>query len=888
MLSKIFFFNCLSFILLVSHSQIVFEQEKTYSQIFSYELSKDSVSQLIISQIAKAQTKSINTTNVHIAYRLYKQIKQLDSLKYQIFVELQKPIIYGDIYYRDINIQNVLIPDRISFNCLTSCNNEDIIHIANTEIPLTGNMGYYQIIKKNIVFAKICSNISINCDQPILSWSENVLKQFIQTAELINEYFSIDKVLNDLEAQLKNIDLAKIDKYPFYNVIIDEINKHIEHLNSKQFNERLQLWNSDPIDYMSRLKNLQDQIISIKSFLKKQLEHFDKVLFEKAMSCKNNNIQDSVSFYLNKSISFNPVFSPSLTEQAIILANNDQIDSALTILQYVLQFTYIPIYYQQQFRDYVPFWISITNEKISQLISQQDYNHAEKILQRILEICKNELFSSYFAHFEQYMARVKYGLYASILEIVKSALNFQRVQLAYEYTQRAINYQKQNYQYIISSIEARKFYKDIVTQTIKLIDQHRSKKKYEQSLQLIEWLQNICDTMQPFCNENLLDSLLVLNATDFFTKRLDEIAENIENKEFSIAKTRLVLLEEYLKQYPFLSKNQQYLNLEKRINEYFFQQELSLALQNIQHGFWLHAWNALLQAKKTQQNYNIPGKQVDSLVQSIAQNVIFEFFKQLAKDSILVDSEILYSRIIKFEQEIATFKLTLNDNDITQLLQFKYYTKDRICKKITPYYERFFKEIDAIIYKHEFDVAYQNLLAKRAKFENFDFCHIIKQKFNDYEFRLNEALNYVHQKNLLKGFILSSDWANALSQLEIINNIAASQPFLSVWKIKQLSEIELIKQIQNIDFALFAFEVLLERKKYDECFQIIDFLRRKEYSAKLTKKHQEQLGTKMAVRDKLKNPNANYKINILYYTEGDEYFSYFSKTYRKTWKKHKI
>jgi len=95
-----------------------------------------------------------------------------------------------------------------------------------------------------------------------------------------------------------------------------------------------------------------------------------------------------------------------------------------------------------------------------------------------------------------------------------------------------------------------------------------------------------------------------------------------------------------------------------------------------------------------------------------------------------------------------------------------------------------------------------------------------------------------------------------------------------------------IWNFKNPELLKVAFDYFYQNKNYDLAFMVLDYLRQIEVPATSLKTQQKNIGEKLAVRDKINNYDANYKVNILKYSEGDSFYLYFSKSYKKTWKKH--
>jgi hypothetical protein len=128
-------------------------------------------------------------------------------------------------------------------------------------------------------------------------------------------------------------------------------------------------------------------------------------------------------------------------------------------------------------------------------------------------------------------------------------------------------------------------------------------------------------------------------------------------------------------------------------------------------------------------------------------------------------------------------------------------------------------------------------------------------------------------------------WREAILKYSVIDELSSNQ-YLFMWGVERNPLPQYISEQKNTKLILEGFEYFYEIKQYDNAFLMLDRLRLSSFPVIQTLEMQKRLGNKLAIRDKIQNPKSNFKINILKYTEGEEYFLYFSTSYRKTWRKY--
>lgn len=86
-------------------------------------------------------------------------------------------------------------------------------------------------------------------------------------------------------------------------------------------------------------------------------------------------------------------------------------------------------------------------------------------------------------------------------------------------------------------------------------------------------------------------------------------------------------------------------------------------------------------------------------------------------------------------------------------------------------------------------------------------------------------------------------------------------------------------------FILATVSYFTTQTELDKALKLLKVLNTRNFSAKLTKPEQTNLGIQLAIRDKKQNPVQNPKVIVLQYTDGNKWFKILQNAYMKQWKK---
>ena len=101
---------------------------------------------------------------------------------------------------------------------------------------------------------------------------------------------------------------------------------------------------------------------------------------------------------------------------------------------------------------------------------------------------------------------------------------------------------------------------------------------------------------------------------------------------------------------------------------------------------------------------------------------------------------------------------------------------------------------------------------------------------------------------------------------------------------------EVLLQVEDVDFALNALEVMIKYKEYMVALEALGAIKDMEYKASQTKNIQDRLAKLMSFDMSKQGYNYDDAVETIYYYSSDKWYKYFTKAfkkYMKTWIKEK-
>jgi len=889
---KILIFSILLHLTHLLHAQFtVFEQNKSHSTQISFTsqaLGNDIVKNFIVAEIARSIPKNTEITSIVLDFKSMIQMKKLDSLNYTLFCELKDMKFSGDVFYRKINISHILVPDYVDFQVVVSDkkSSERVVFSKKMQnVPFLDNMGYFQIF--NDAFKDTISNADYiaSIENISLVWSDGAKERFLMGVALIHDYYLTDTKIDEMSAIVASIDVNHIERVAFNSIVLRDVERDYNVLVQRNFPNELNLWLADPLNYVKRMEDLSRLISGVRQNINIKLERLDRLYYEKGIEKLKAEKFDSARHFHNKAVEYNPLFVPSLTELAYLDYKKGVFDSAAVRIIYVFERAIVSPEDRTRFNEVLRLVVSAIEETVERRILSQDFVEAEELLSLAIQICASAQGVDCSKTMDKLMAKVKYGLYKSLIVVIEKAIENKRFEIASLYIENAKAYQRNNASYIISSVEADKYYEILFQACLKDIEQINQRGQFVRALERLEWLESFCNAQSNLKCE-LIQTQKTLTLRGLYNDRLRKIETDISDKNFVAAETRMKLLNDFVITYDEIDFDVRYRKAENEIQTFFYQKEISEGISNLEYGFFEPAWNKFVAAYDIQDKYGLDkyGK-IDSLSRIAAVTVLPKKYNQIISSGQDYSVSFLRNQQLIYSEFIQRIQLTVSDSLFSLQLKLNEMIHNRICDSLNNEVLLMIFKSDSLASMQKFKVADAMLqLAIVVCQENLS-CRLPIEDVLELKMKVKTGVEWESERERLQALVENNNWSEAIELFYYLDKLSESQ-VLFMWGVKRQKLREFIAEQKKKDFLFAGFEYFFDKKLYDDAFEMLEQLRKIGCAAIETVDQQIRLGQKLAVRDKINNPDANFKINILKYTEGEDFFSYFSKSYRKKWRKN--
>ena len=892
----IFFFGCNK--LLNAQETTLFSNDFSYTQTFAHNPSpsaRDYYSNFIIQEIAKSIQKRPDYTQFKVSYILMQKLIKIDSNNYKVILEIKNFAANGDIMYRGINVAKMLIPNEFDYhikifrksngNLLSE--GTEIAHRVYRNIPLNGNLGYYSILELPFSDTINDAQYSISITDQKMYFNEDGKNRFIRYMAYINDYFQSDIIIGNALAKVQEIDTDNIDFLPFYNIELKEVEQTILGIESAQYPQNLALHESDPIQFLQKMGSLTQQTSQKRHLLNQQLSVLDMLFYQKGNDFMQlGKLKDAEKYY-NKSLKINQFYAPAQYQLARMQFNNGMLDTSAQMTNMaLLKMNPDPSTQQLLIQLGKNIYTELLNigEKQS---TEQNFNESIQTFERAKWFCTTTPGMTCTDRVNKGLAQARYGIYHSYLKVAEKAIENQRLDIAGNYINQSIIYQKKYSSEIIAPTESMNLMGELSNAYVEKGHKMNKEKKYDIALYQFSKADSLLKTYSTLTPISSLNSGIRFSRNGIYHQLVDRAKIKLENGKLNDAENAcneaLNYQQKYKKDIPDKSTA---MSVMSKIKKERYDIAIGTGQKKLSASENKDALQNFITARNLEKEYSF--KKNDSLnilIQIAAKPVVMQKIKDgqvKAWGNKLSEARDLYQEA---SGDLKIYGLEKDQDLQTELNKLKDKIFSQECTNAENEYNAKLNQASKQISHGDYSSAATSYQQAINVTNASILCNIDNSFARIEKKRIKPAMEY---QSIMKNV---SELSARLNYTECINKLNLSSVFytsnrIDTFGLTHPSTLNFIQNSTDVNFIFFGVEYYMNNKDYDASLILLKELMKINYPVKYTKNIQYQLGSKMAIRDKIANPSANYKINIVKYTEGEKYLKYFTKKYKKTWKKN--
>jgi hypothetical protein len=213
------------------------------------------VSDEMIREIAEDAVMHPRKIHFDIAARMQIRIFSADGMNPMVEISFGQPQLKGNIHFRKFSLSDLLMPDRADFTIRIekrdSVSSFLMFDVTNLKCSWNDSVILRRMIPS---FSPVTDTVLI--ENLRVFYDKETLPPFRERVQLINDYYAANAVIDSLQVKYQEMDLGKLDNYPFYFITLEEMNKVLAILGERNFQQRLMLDSFDPLGFRVKYENL--------------------------------------------------------------------------------------------------------------------------------------------------------------------------------------------------------------------------------------------------------------------------------------------------------------------------------------------------------------------------------------------------------------------------------------------------------------------------------------------------------------------------------------------------------------------------------------------------------------------------------------------------------
>ncbi|MCD4794361.1 MAG: hypothetical protein K8R54_14085 [Bacteroidales bacterium] len=867
-------------------SQIIFDKEDTQSFLMRYRQGESDIKKMIFTKIAKAYNKPVSNVSLTFSYKQRRQILRRGN-KLEFIVKLRDITISGDKMYREFDVGETLIPGKTSFTLKWLRGNTVVNEFMFNDVSVSGNN--VTIVNMTVNDSVQANNNKIRLTDKVFDYTQQNKQQFDRKVNLIDKYYNENLIARNKLRYLNNINsdrdyLIHLENLNDIYILRDTANNVTAYVNSvrqKSFFKSLPLNANDPKGLKNKLSNINNKAKALRDVCTDILENLDQIYYERGIEMLARHNPSKADYYFNKSLEVNPMFAPSHFQLARLYYNSGYIDKAVNKIFEIRGMN--PD--QETKMQTVELARGIYNDFLldaGELNNTGRYDEAISILQRARDICRDFPEVICRSNMDVEMSRAVNGKYKIILNDIDINLSNKNLQEAERIIKAAIDFAENSRAFIPDNSQVAERISDLYFIYVERGDQLTLKRSFDKAVLEYNQASRICKNYREINCTDELNKGYFNARTGIYTLYINDAEQIFRSGKNYEAERKIEKAIAYRKKYNLkqdLSEDRLFLDIKQSIYAGFIEDGNSYNTS----GNYKEALSKYDNAKQIEKSYSIRAninlrKYIEESANSLVLNITDE-----GKNKVKVNNLKIAKQLYNDAKALVT-KYSLEDNIVNNAVSdLKGQIFKRECINAQNDYNNYYQEALDLIADRKYISADNKLNDALSYAVSYFQCEIDTKQAKNKKDYISSAVNYSKKVSAVNNNIKRKNYKSALEEYMSAETYHKAQA-IRKFGISHTPLYDFISA-NNTDFIIYSAGFYNHNKEFEKAINLLKEVSRRQAKSKYSKDVQVALGTDLATYDFNQNPNGNYKSNIAKYAGGDKFLKYFSKAYKKQWKR---
>jgi len=840
------------------------------------------INNYFIKEIARNNFTNLSSTRFTYHYSVHTSIQKVSDYTFKVNAEIAGELCTGDVYYKGFDISDILIPERIDFNVKVINNNNYLIVREFSKLSRND----WNKFSAAFLFEMYDEDAEIFLElDDVNFYSANKDKEvFKQRLSYIDEYYSSLAFFEYGNTELNNLSLTPSSIVSNY-IKIKELERIYNSISNADFITKLDF--NQKRDSEFKLKKEEFRLNLARTYNNLEILITSSEFIELDLSYKAAARQyvNEISNYFEISQEVTHAHAPFFYNYGNVHYNQSLFNEYFSGLNKILLKT-------AYCNEIVSVTLRLESEifyafldKASSFIENEQYFIAIGLLTNAKNIHQFYSASALPLDLHFYISKANYGIYDSYLHLIDRAIEIGNYNLAESYIQKAAKFQKENSTSIISSDYTTKISEKLVRLYINKGEILNESGEFEEAMYCFNQAHNICRDIGRYNHDYEIKHGLIAASNGTYSNLVAMAFVKFENDEVNSANGLINRAAELRATYPSrIDYSNQVDELRTKVDEFFYQDYvisgkdyLSAGNYNMAHDLFLKAFE-LEEISDFEVYDSLPYFFVQAATPYLIDQCELGEVKVLKNE--LDEAREIYDRCFYLQLEYGVDYNPELQASLTLLNNSIFY---RHCNLANEDFDKIIDHFNNTIETGDFINAMKILDETNIVMSQNYYCDFDKGLVVELKNKYSPAAEYQELAIVAKEALDADDHEKFIethkkleelsSNYEVIRKMIEPMPLHYLFSVK--------KNLALIETAVKDYQ---SKDEFATALKLLKVLYANNYSDRDTKVIQQNLATRMAYVDRqMSSPNTDPKVIVENYTDGNEWYKYFTKTYIKNW-----
>ncbi len=838
----------------------------------------------ILIQLASACDESPYRLTIGISFTEEMTIHRHPMKSPEVIIRLLEILPFQTILYRGFNIDDVLIPNRMTCNLnLIDLPDRTVLRQYSLKNLDTRQLEIGHVSSKIPVVEE--GKMTVTLSDYHFHYDEEALLRFQERVQLVNDYYAASALITSLLQATDSWDPKSVEDLPEKYIQLMEINKMVRLLEGRNFPEKLNLTTYDPEGFTEKFTQLDKFSRSASMTVEQQLSDPSIQELEHDLEVLSEKYIDHLSGYIRRSMLMNgirgSIYQDYIDSWFLLPGFRDDPDVFLRLIGKM---------YPEEHIDTVVRRVSLVVwdrylKETGDLIRAKQFAEALQLLGNARAFKNHNPVLSGVDDIHDLQSIAVKGIYGSYLGIAESCIDLEKFQMADRYITKADDYQKNYSGMILSDTLFQRLFRKLFNRRLAECDLILAANQYQDALDCYSSFElSYPSGMIAYVNDHLeLGNHQALKGLFFEQDAL--VAKWMRDHDEDSA---LACYDRACRVQGLITTDLEVFQALDRLNN----RMLPIRYEKLaDRGTWLYLTYKHEAAFRTFDQL----KEIGKAIVVEPDTAIDRMYRESYKHHMLNEISMATGKIWKdeldqardyvqeVESEMDLYHLELDPDLLSALEGYREKIDRKICMNVMQEIESLSVRAQRNLEMKQFNVAVKQLGEARLQAQQHPGCKIPTEEIVNAIKRYLSAALYEEKQKEARHQVAIGNYREAIRRV-CDNELFYRNKDLALLEVPFISTLDFVGMADRVPMTTEAVTFFIRTGNEPAAWTCLTWLKQADVQAKSARHLQETVGAAMAEKDFRISSAGDPVEHARKYTGGNRWFAKFAQAYTSRWK----